>query len=263
MATGEKVIVFNPDVCIGCRACQTACHVWNATRPEVTDFSPTFTNPPDLMPNVWTIMPYKEVGEGDGFDWLFLKRQCMHCSEAPCAKACPVGAIEVHPDGSVVVRDDRCIGCRYCVEACPYDVPRYDPVTNKVYKCTMCIDRTQNGLEPACVAACPTGALEYGDYDTLVSKYRSEGYEVYGDSVNDYVGHTHYVYVTKRWAGKLTDPNYFGEHLPANPQRPNIQFNKGVVRPVGWGLIGLTVIGLLGHLAFWRSKRMEEREEKK
>ncbi|RLG42868.1 MAG: hypothetical protein DRO01_00645 [Thermoproteota archaeon] len=258
MAAGEKAILFTPDSCIGCRACQVACHVWNSTRPEVTDFSPTFTNPPDLLPNVWTVMEYKEVGEGDSFDWLFFKRQCMHCSNAPCAEACPAGAIEVHPEGAVVIRQDKCIGCRYCVEACPYDVPRYDPITNKVYKCTMCIDRLQNGLEPACVSACPTDALVFGDYDELVSKYRAAGYEIYGDSVNDYVGRTHYVYATKRWAGKLTDPTYFGDHLLKDPRKPAVSFTRSVVRPVGWALTGLTLVGLLGHLALWRSKRMEE-----
>jgi len=100
--------------------------------------------------------------------WLFHKWQCMHCSEAPCAKACPVEAIEVHPEGPVVIRPDKCIGCRYCIEACPYNVPRYDPVTNKVYKCTMCVDRIQNGLAPACVEACPQEALTFGHRKTLI-----------------------------------------------------------------------------------------------
>ncbi len=266
---GEKVIVVNLDNCIGCRACQVACHTWNSTRAEETSFQPdmSYTNPPELTPNTWTLIMFKEVSEADGFSWLMLKRQCMHCSNAPCAQACPVNAIDVYPDGPVVIRVDKCIGCQFCVEACPYDVPKYDPATNKVYKCTFCIDRVQNGLEPACVSACPTKALVYGEYDELVSKYRSEGYDIYGDSVNDYVGRTHYVYVTKKWSGKLTDPGYFGEvshtfkGLPKDPRKPPVSVRKSIVEPVGWGLFGLTLLGIAGHLIYWRSRRISEKRE--
>jgi len=259
---GEKAIAFNTDNCIFCRACQVACHVWNNTRAEVTDFTPTLTNPPDLLPNVWMVMEAKEVEDGGEFHWLFFKRQCMHCSNAPCAKACPVGAIEVHPEGAVVIREDKCIGCRYCVEACPYGVPRYDPYTEKVYKCTFCIDRIQNGLDPACVTACPTDALVFGDYNELVNKYKSQGYEVYGDNVNDVVGHTHYIYVSKKYKGKLTDPKYFGERLLKNPSKGEVEFEANVVEPIGWGLVGLTLLAAAGHFIYWRAKRMQEKEEK-
>ncbi|MDK2372277.1 MAG: 4Fe-4S dicluster domain-containing protein [Candidatus Korarchaeota archaeon] len=258
---GEMAIAFNVDNCIFCRACQVACHVWNNTRPQVTEFSPTLTNPPDLLPNVWMVMEAKEVVEGDEFHWLFLKRQCMHCSEAPCAKACPVNAIEIHPEGAVVIREDKCTGCRFCIEACPYDVPKYDESSEKVYKCTFCIDRIQNGLEPACVAACPTDALVFGDYDELVNRYRSQGFEVYGDSVNDYVGRTHYIYVTRKFKGKLTDPKYFGERLKKDPRKASVQVGTNVVEPVGWGLIGLTLLAAAGHFIYWRTKRIEEKSE--
>lgn len=258
MAAGEKVITVNVDKCIGCRACQVACHVWNNTPAIVTGFSPSFTDPEDLTPHTWMIMKYKEIPSGDSVVWAIKKHQCMHCSNAPCAHACPVGAIEVHPSGAVVIREEKCIGCRYCIEACPYDIPRFDPIKNKVYKCTFCVDRIQNGLAPACVAACPTGTLQFGDYDELVGKYKKEGYEVYGDNVNDYVGHTHYVYVTKRWKGKLKE--YFD--LPADPRRPVIDFNNKVVKPLGWGLTGLTLAALAAHFVFWRAKRVEEKKEK-
>lgn len=259
---GEMAIAFNIDNCIFCRACQVACHVWNSTRPEVTGFSPTLTNPPDLLPNVWMVMEAREVVDGGEFHWAFLKRQCMHCSEAPCAKACPVGAIEVHPEGAVVIREDRCTGCRFCIEACPYDVPRYDESAEKVYKCTFCIDRIQNGLKPACVSACPTDALMFGEYDELVNRYRSQGFDVYGDSVNDYVGKTHYIYVTKKYRGKLTDLEYFGDRLKKEPRKPFVQTGSRLVEPIGWGLVGLTLLGAAGHFIYWRAKRMEEKSKK-
>lgn len=257
----EYGIVVNLDTCIGCRACQVACKVWNGLKAEETKFNPTsYTNPPDLTPNTWMIMEFREgISNGEPF-WLFSKRQCMHCSEAPCAKACPTGAIEVHPEGAVVIRQDKCIGCRYCIEACPYNVPRYDPTTNKVSKCTFCIDRVQNGLAPACVAACPTGALEFGPWEELVNKYRGAGYEVYGDHVNDYVGHTHYIYVTKKFKNLGAEEGKKWHEvigLPKDPRGTLPLVQSG--RDVGVGLAALTLVGAVIHALYWRAKRMKEK----
>jgi len=257
----EYGIVFNLDTCIGCRACQTACKVWNGLKAEETSFNPDgYTNPVDLSPDTWMIMEFFEGLSGGSPFWLFKKRQCMHCSGAPCAKACPVNAIEVHPEGAVVVRPDKCIGCRYCIEACPYDVPRYDSVTNKVYKCTFCIDRVQNGLSPACVEACPTDALEFGPWEELVRKYRAAGYKVYGDSVNDYVGHTRYLYVTRKFKdfgageGKKW---YEAIGFPEDPSGALPLVEAG--RSVGVGLATLTAVGAVAHAIYWRAKRVKER----
>lgn len=259
----EYGIVFNLDVCIGCRACQTACKVWNGLKAKETSFNPEgYTNPVDLSPDTWMVMEFLEgLAEGSPF-WLFKKRQCMHCSEAPCAKACPVNAIEVHPEGAVVIRPDKCVGCRYCVEACPYNVPRYDPATNKVYKCTFCIDRVQNGLAPACVEACPTGALEFGPREELLRKYRAVGYEVYGDYVNEYVGRTHYLYVTrrfKRFGAEKGKKWYEAIGLPENPLGPLPLIEAG--RNIGVGLVALVAAGALVHAIYWRAKRVEEKTE--
>lgn len=257
----EYGIVFNLDTCIGCRACQTACKVWNGLKAEETSFNPNgYTNPVDLSPDTWMIMEFLEGLSGGSPFWLFKKRQCMHCSEAPCAKACPVNAIEVHPEGAVVVRPDKCIGCRYCIEACPYDVPRYDPVTNKVYKCTFCIDRVQNGLAPACVEACPTDALEFGPWEELVRKYRAAGYEVYGDNVNDYVGRTHYLYVTRKFKDFGAEEGkkwYEAIGFPEDPAGALPLVEAG--RSVGVGLAALAAVGAVAHAIYWRAKRVEER----
>ena len=259
----EYGIVFNLDSCIGCRACQTACKIWNGLRAEETSFNPEgYTNPPDLSPNTWMLMVYHEGRSGGQPFWLFHKWQCMHCSEAPCAKACPVNAIEVHPEGPVVIRPDKCIGCRYCIEACPYNVPRYDPETNKVYKCTMCVDRVQNGLAPACVEACPTEALEFGPWEELVKKYRAMGYEIYGDNVNDYVGRTHYLYVTRRFrdVGKEEGKSwneYIG--LPSDPRGALPPVQAG--RDVGAGLAAAVLAGTVLHAIYWRAKRVQEKSK--
>lgn len=261
----EYGIVFNLDSCIGCRACQVSCKIWNGLRAEETSFNPAgYTNPPDLSPNTWMLMVYHEGVNGQGPFWLFHKWQCMHCSEAPCAKACPVNAIEVHPEGPVVIRPDKCIGCRYCIEACPYNVPRYDPETNKVYKCTMCVDRIQNGLAPACVEACPTDALEFGPWEELVKKYKAAGFEVYGDSVNDYVGRTHYLYVTRRYRdigsseGKKWN-EYIG--LPSDPRGALPPVQAG--RDVGAGIAAAALAGAVLHAIYWRAKRVQEKTKGK
>ena len=259
----EYGIVVNLDACIGCRACQVACKIWNGLKAEETRFNPEgYTNPTDLSPNTWMIMEFMEGVLGGGPFWLFKKHQCLHCSEAPCAKACPVNAIEVHPEGAVVIRPDKCIGCQYCIEACPYNIPRYDPRTNKVYKCTMCIDRIQNGLAPACVEACPTDALEFGPWSELVKKYRGLGYEIYGDHVNDYVGHTHYLYVTRKFKdlGKEQGKEWYEVlGLPKDPRGALPQVQAG--RDVGVGLTALAAAGVVLHALYWRAKRIESKKQ--
>lgn len=258
----EYAVMVNLDTCIGCRACQVACKVWNGLKAEETEFNPDgYTNPTDLSPNTWMIMEFMEGLTNSGPFWLFKKTQCMHCSEAPCAKACPANAIEVHPSGAVVIRDDKCIGCQYCIEACPYNVPRYDPKRNKVYKCTMCVDRIQNGLAPACVEACPTDALVFGPYDKLVSEYKSAGYDIYGDHVNDYVGHTHYLYATKKFKdlGKEQGKKWYEMlGLPEDPKGHLPLIKEG--REIGAGLAVAALAGVALHAVYWRAKRIEEKK---
>jgi len=243
-------VAFIPDRCIGCRACQTACKIWNGKEAEATSFSPTFTNPEDLTPNTYTIVKFIE---GEGPSWLMLKWQCLHCSNAPCARACPADAIEVHPEGAVVIKEDKCVGCGYCVEACPFNIPRIDEERGKAYKCTMCIDRIQAGKLPACVEACPTEALIFGKRDEVIAKLKSMGYEVYGaDPLSSDTGYTHWLYATKEFKGKLTDPEVFG--LPKSPKSVNMGLIEAM-RGIGMGLAGLAVIASLAHAVYWRTKK--------
>ena len=257
----EYAIMVDLDSCIGCRACQVACKVWNGLKAELTSFNPEgYTNPVNLSPSTWMIMQFFEGVRGGEPFWLFRKHQCMHCSEAPCAKACPANAIEVHKEGPVVIRPDKCIGCQYCIEACPYDVPRYDPETNKVYKCTMCVDRVQNGLAPACVEACPTEALVFGPLEKLVEEYKSRGYDVYGVNVNDYVGTTHYLYATRRYRDIGQDkPWYEALGLPGDPRGalPGVQAG----RDIGAGLAAAALAGTVLHALYWRAKRIESKKK--
>jgi formate dehydrogenase iron-sulfur subunit len=149
--------------CLGCRSCEAACK-------QAHGFPPGEAN--DLSPTAWTYVrtrklaqprPHLTMGEAMAAQRSY-KVQCMHCGEPACASACPVGAIRKTPGGPVVYDAARCIGCRYCMIACPFGVPRYEwnrplPV---VAKCNYCVERQARNEKPACVAACPAEALQFG-----------------------------------------------------------------------------------------------------
>ena len=137
---------------------------WNNLRGEVGYFEGTYDNPLDLDPNTWTLMRFTEwENEQGNLEWLIRKDGCMHCEDPGCLKACPApGAIVQYANGIVDFISENCIGCGYCVKGCPFNIPRISQVDHKSYKCTLCSDRVGVGLEPACVKACPTGAIMFG-----------------------------------------------------------------------------------------------------
>ena len=101
--------------------------------------------------------------------WLMRKDQCMHCAEPGCLVACPApGAIVQYANGIVDFQQDQCIGCGYCITGCPFDIPKINAATGRVYKCTLCVDRVSVGLQPACVKACPTSCLQFGTKDAML-----------------------------------------------------------------------------------------------
>ncbi len=159
--------------CIGCRGCQVACKSWNELGAGTSAFSESGTNPRHLDARTFTRVLFQEVtAPGGETRWTFVKRQCMHCVDPACAAACPVGALTKLASGPVVYRDDRCIGCRYCMLACPFQVPKFEWAARVpfVRTCTFCADRQALGKAPACAATCPTGALRFGDRAALVAE---------------------------------------------------------------------------------------------
>jgi formate dehydrogenase iron-sulfur subunit len=151
--------------CVGCNSCALACKESNGLpNPSVV--------PEGLTPNAYTFVEEHWVTTANGEQkQRFVKRQCMHCLNAACVSACPAAAMHKGDQGQVIYRAYRCLGCRYCQAACPFGVPRFnwdngvDPVINK---CQLCYQRSQQGQEPACVAACPTGALRFGSREGLL-----------------------------------------------------------------------------------------------
>jgi formate dehydrogenase iron-sulfur subunit len=168
-----KAILFDATRCIGCRGCQVACKQWNGLSAEATTFfaGDGYQNPRDLSASTWNLVTFTEMRVGQRFEWVFGKRQCMHCVQPACVDSCPALALEKLAAGPVVYHAERCLGCRYCMLACPFQVPRFEwhSALPRISKCTMCADRVQAGLEPACVKACPTDALVFGEREALLA----------------------------------------------------------------------------------------------
>ena len=108
--------------------------------------------------------------EGSDFRWLMSSDVCKHCTHAACVDVCPTGALFRTEFDTVVVQQDVCNGCGYCVPACPFGVINRDPYDGRAAKCTLCYDRLEDGMEPACAKACPTDAIQFGEYDELVER---------------------------------------------------------------------------------------------
>jgi formate dehydrogenase iron-sulfur subunit len=177
-ASSESMgMLIDTTKCMGCRGCQVACKQWNGLKAERTTFfgGPGYQNPPALSADTFTLITFTEIEGEDGLRWIFTKRGCMHCNDPACAAACPVGAFRKEPNGAVAYEPQKCIGCRYCLLACPWSVPSYEwqKPSPFVRKCTLCDSRQKNGKAPACASACPTGALQFGRREELLAKARA------------------------------------------------------------------------------------------
>src|SRR5690349_14091165 len=146
--------LIDTSTCIGCKACEVACQEWNDLPNAKTVQDGSYQTLPTMTADFWNLIKFQEAEVDGNFNWLMRKDQCMHCADPGCLKACPApGAIVQYSNGIVDVNPDQCIGCRLCETGCPFDVPRFSEKTGKMSKCTLCVDRTTVGLEPACVKA--------------------------------------------------------------------------------------------------------------
>ena len=164
-------------ICIGCKACEVACKQWNNLPAEASPHALTlsgfsYDNTIDLGATTWRHVAFVERSLADGVAWLMLSDVCKHCVNAGCLDACPTGAIVRTEFGTVVIQDDVCNGCGYCVPACPFGVPQLDHHDGGSHKCTLCYDRLRGGLDPACATACPTGSIRFGDVSSLLTAGR-------------------------------------------------------------------------------------------
>lgn len=152
--------------CIGCGNCQRSCI-------EANDLHPTTEQMGKLHAENFTFLQKVEL---EGNKTRYVKRQCMHCLDAACASACPVSALHQTKEGPIAYRSDRCLGCRYCMPSCPFDVPTFewdDGLTPEIRKCMFCIERLRDGEGPACTSNCPSGALKFGTRDELLKEAKA------------------------------------------------------------------------------------------
>lgn len=157
--------------CVGCNSCALACKESNnLANPDI--------EPHALDSNTYTFVDTRQVTLANGeVEDRYIKRQCMHCLNAACVAACPAAAMYKSEAGPVVYRPERCLGCRYCEIACPFGGPRFEwnnGITPVISKCWLCYNRLQEGQKPACVKACPTGALRFGQRDELLAQAHAQ-----------------------------------------------------------------------------------------
>jgi formate dehydrogenase iron-sulfur subunit len=158
-------------VCIGCKACEVACKQWNDLPADGAEFvrGGSYDHTRALSASTWRHVRFVEqLDEEQAPKWVFMSDVCKHCTNAGCLDACPTGALIRTEFDTVVVQPDVCNGCGYCVPACPFGVIDRDKIDGRAAKCTLCYDRLEDGLEPACAKACPTDSIQFGPWDELV-----------------------------------------------------------------------------------------------
>jgi formate dehydrogenase iron-sulfur subunit len=270
-------------VCIGCKACEVACKEWNDVPVSMQGFTgDSYDNTIDLGADTWRHVAFVEqrkpldvtdsgasltqtaalgalaedsglqtYQDGDGMRWLMASDVCKHCTNAACLEVCPTGALFRTEFGTVVVQEDICNGCGYCVPACPFGVLDKREEDGRVFKCTLCYDRLKDDKEPACAQACPTNSIQFGELDELreraevrLARLQDAGLaeaRLYGADDDDGVGGFGAFFLL------LDEPETY--HLPPDP--------VDTTRDLGglWARTGAAALALGGALAaavLWR-----------
>lgn len=243
--------LFDATRCIDCRACMVACSVENNIAMNKT--------------RIW-VAGVGLTGEYPKLNRSTMVYHCMHCEHPDCMSACPVGAYHKRDDGPVVYNPEVCIGCRYCMNACPFGVPHFDYDKGIIEgafidKCTFCPQRINNGLEPACVATCPTDALEYGERSELI-KIAHERIAAHPDRYIDHVygefenGGTSYLILSHVPFSQLGLPE-----LPEKPINSVSEEVMGITIPfaLSWAAV---LSGISAAIGYFDKKKEDKRENK-
>jgi formate dehydrogenase iron-sulfur subunit len=238
-------------VCIGCKACQVACHQWNGleaqgmqgNRMALTLSGDSYDNTQSLSDVNWRHVKFIEKFTEDRSQaaWLMMSDVCKHCVHAPCLEVCPTGAILRTEFDTVYINEPTCNGCRDCVSACPFGVIHMSPRTHVAQKCTLCYDRLKQGLSPACAQACPTKSIRFGyladlrrEAEARVKQLHTLGQtqaRLYGAD-DKVLGGLNSFYLL------MDKPEVYG--LPSNPKVPS----QLVPRSIFWSLFAGIAVAL-------------------
>jgi formate dehydrogenase iron-sulfur subunit len=255
-------------VCIGCKACEVACKEWNQLPAtgggRATLSGNSYDNTRELDGLHWRHVRFVEQFSPDRQDgrWLLMSDVCKHCVRAGCLEVCPTGAIIRTEFDTVVIQSNTCNGCRDCIAACPFGVIGINPVSNTAQKCTLCYDRLQAGMEPACSQACPTDSIVFGPIADLKRRAEARVGQLHGGGEK-----RAYLYgADEKMLGGLNSffllvdrPEVYG--LPIDPKMPTRNLLPGSM----WSTLGALIVGLLGVISFRtrteRSGAEEARDE--
>ncbi|MGI6093342.1 MAG: 4Fe-4S dicluster domain-containing protein [Veillonellaceae bacterium] len=247
-----KAVLVDITKCIGCGSCTVACKLWNNL--DFDEKHPATGLKAELNDNNWTTIALKEVDHKNSKVWRFVKHQCMHCLEPACASACFSKALQKNNDGAVVYYPDLCVGCRYCMIACPFNIPKFEwkKTFPLVTKCQMCSTKIAQGESPACVSVCPTMALKYGERSELLKEAKAlinnnKIYvkEIYGETE---VGGTAWLYISDIPFAKLGFNTELGKTALPTYTHNFLKYTPFLA--IGWGM-------LLTGLSFYTKRRNE------
>jgi formate dehydrogenase iron-sulfur subunit len=253
----DLAILYDASKCIGCRACERACKTHNGLPvPEEPNTEPSVT--------AWNLIAARNGVDPD--DQPFFNYQCMHCTDAACALGCPSGALAIDDRGLVSLNQDKCIGCGYCTQFCPFGIPQLGAVNlitgeARAAKCTFCQDKIEAGSGgPSCAEACPTGALTWGERGTLLAEAKTRvselqagghgGARLYGEHE---AGGLH------RLSILLDQPSAYG--LPDDPSGQFVlaRLYRKIIQPAGFAVLGAALVGVV--TAFGLARRHIHMEE--
>ncbi len=250
-------------LCIGCKACQVACKEWNelpAIKGGVNVLSgQSYDNTLKLDGENWRHVQFIEQFSDDRKQarWLMMSDVCKHCVQAGCLEVCPTGAIIRTEFDTVVIQSDACNGCRDCIGACPFGVIDINPVTHTAQKCTLCYDRLQIGMQPACAQACPTFSIQFGPVAVLTDRAQKRVEQLHGQGVNDaYLygtpndGYTEEIGGLNAFFLLVDKPEVYG--LPDKPKMPS----RNLLPSSAFSVVGAAVIGMLSLFGF-RQRRID------